>query len=258
MKIIKYPDSQINVQIEDSVDRLKTVKYRIDSYEDLFVLKSFVEARNHYYGGLMFTKLFIPCLFGQRSDRRFQEHESFGLKVICDFINSMNFSKVEIFDSHSDVSLALINNSVKISSKQRVEETVLEISRLGVNTTRDLVLISPDAGAYKKVFKYAEDLSLPLVAANKFRDLKGEVTLNILGDVKGKNCLIVDDILDGGFTFHLLAKQLKEQGANKVYLYISHAYFNKGINFSDYIDHFYCTNSVKNIEDPKVTQFKII
>ncbi len=179
-------DQEIFIEVSSSKE-WERICALLHSYEDLFVLKSFVEARNHYYGGPMFTKLFIPCLFGQRSDRRFQEHESFGLKVITDFINSMNFSKVEIFDSHSDVSLALINNSVKISSKQRVEETVLEISRLGVNTTKDLILVSPDAGAYKKVFKYAEDLSLPLVAANKFRDLKGEVTLNILGDVKGKN-----------------------------------------------------------------------
>jgi len=255
MKVIKYPDGQVNVQISDVESK---ISMRINSYEDLFVLKAIKEISD-YTNHLKYKELFIPCLFGQRSDRRFSENESFGLKIICDFINSMNFNRVKIFDPHSDVSLALINNSEKISSFSYVKDSIFYIKNSFLNCkTDDLILVSPDAGAYKKVFKYAEDLNLPLVAANKFRNLKGEVTLNILGDVKGKNCLIVDDILDGGYTFHLLAKQLKEQGATKVFLYISHAYFNKGIDFTEYIDGFYCTNSVKEIDYPKVTQFKII
>jgi len=252
-KVIKYPDGQINIQVDDFLPK---VEIRINSYEDLFILKSIADVYKLHNKEL--SELIVPCLFGQRSDRRFQENESFGLKLICDFINSFGFKKVSLFDTHSDVSLALIDNSRKISSFQYVDESLSEISKFGITVNKDLVLVSPDAGAYKKVFKYAEDLNLPLVAANKFRDLKGNVTLNILGDVIGKNCLIVDDILDGGFTFHLLAKQLKEQGASKVYLYVSHAYFNKGVDFSEYIDHFYCTNSIKDIKDKKVTQFKII
>lgn len=247
MKIIKYPDSQINVQINDFNP---IIKQRIESYEDLFALKLLVDVYN--YNNKELKGLIIPCLFGQRSDIRFVEYESFGLKVIADFINSMNFKRVEILDPHSSVSLGLINNSHKLSSFDYVKTSLTDI---GYN---NVALVSPDAGAYKKVFKYAEDLNLPLVAANKFRDLKGEITLNILGDVKDKKCLIVDDLLDGGYTFHLLAKQLKEQGANKVYLYISHAYFSKGVDFTEYIDHFYCTNSVKDIGSPKVTQFKFI
>ena len=252
MKIINYPDGQVNVQTEGGQEY--EIKMRINSYEDLFILKSYCDATDNYYQTPN-SSLFIPCLFGQRSDVRFVKKESFGLKVITDFINSMNFKRVKIFDPHSNVSLALINNSEKVSSFDYVEKTCLHISK---GSWKDFMLVSPDAGAYKKVFKYAEDLALPLVAANKFRDLEGNITLNILGDVKDKTCLIVDDLLDGGYTFHLLAKQLKEQGANKVYLYVSHAYFNKGINFTDYIDHFYCTNSVKDIEDIKVTQFKIV
>lgn len=249
MKVIKYPDGQINVQIED-ID--KKVSVRINSYEDLFALKCESEIAK-YLNPITYRELFIPCLFGQRSDRRFSPNESFGLKVICDFINSMKFDRVKILDPHSDVSLALINNSEKVSSQIYVSQTLSTIEDFS-----NIVLVSPDAGAYKKVFKYAEDFKLPLVAANKFRDLEGNVTLNMLGDVKNKECLIVDDLLDGGYTFHLLAKQLKEQGASKVNLYISHAYFNKGVDFSEYIDHFYCTNSVKDIDNQKVTQFKVV
>ncbi len=253
MEIINYPDGQVNVQINE-IDSI--IKMRINSYKDLFILKSLKEIQD-YINHLKYRELFIPCLFGQRSDRRFSENESFGLKIICDFINSMNFNRVKIFDPHSEVCMGMINNSKKISSFEYVKKSVYDITQ---GDPKRFVLCSPDAGAYKKVFKYGEDLNLPVIAANKFRDLSGNVTLNISSKdtLEQKEVLIVDDMLDGGYTFHLLAKQLKEQGANKVYLYISHAYFNKGIDFSEYIDHFYCTNSVKDIEDPKVTQFKII
>ncbi len=244
MKVIKYPDGQINVQVEGGCPT-KIIR-RVNSYEDLFILKSEREAMDNYYGvDMIHTTLVIPCMFGQRSDKRFQEGESFGLKIITDFISAMNFNKVKIFDPHSDVTLALINNSVKISSFNYVQETVNNIVKIGGDITT-LTLVSPDAGAYKKVFKYAEDLNLPLVAANKFRDLQGNVTLNILGNVKDKECLIVDDLLDGGYTFILLAQQLRLQGASKVFLYISHGMFSKGYKeLEKHLDGIYCTNSYK-------------
>ncbi len=241
MKTIIYPDSQLNVQIDEN-DKTGIIKQRINSYTDLFELTSKVEVIKH--NQIELNTLFIPCLFGQRSDRRFNENESFGLKIVCDFINQMGFKRVEILDTHSDVSLALINNSVKISSFNYVQEVCNEI------TKENLVLISPDAGAYKKVFKYGEDLNLPVIAANKFRDIQGNITLNILGDVKDKDCLIVDDICDGGYTFLLLGEKLKELGAKKVYLYISHGYFSKGFKeLNEILSGIYSTNSIKDIGD---------
>lgn len=241
--IINYPDSQVSVKILDK--RLKFVRERINSYRDLFVIKAIKEALNEE------AELHIPCLFGQRSDRRFEENQSFDLKIICDFINSCNFSKVTIFDPHSDVSLALINNSVKESSLQFVTTIV--------NANPSLILVSPDAGAYKKVFEYGKALNRPVVAAMKHRDLGGTIDLSFMGDVRGKECLIVDDLCDGGYTFWLLGQALKEQGAAKVLLYVSHGYFSKGFDdLKKYIDHIYCTNSVKDVKDEYVTQFPII
>ena len=248
MNKIEYPDGQINIQIEDFNP---IIKMRINSYNDLFELKSICDV--YKQNNKQLEQLIIPCLFGQRSDRRFQSNESFGLKIICDFINSMNFNKVSILDTHSDVSLALINNSEKIEPSEFIAKTIIDI------IPNNLVLISPDAGAYKKVFKYAESYMLPLVAANKFRDLNGKITLNILGNVKDKDCLIIDDICDGGYTFIKLAEKLKEQGANKIFLYVSHGYFNKGFEeLSKNITKIYCTNSIKNINNPIIKQYNII
>jgi ribose-phosphate pyrophosphokinase len=248
---IKYPDGQISVKMVDTIN--SEIKERINSYEDLMYIVSIVDARKNLAIPNDSVSLFIPCMFGQRSDRRFQSGQSFDLKIIANLINSCEFSKVKILDTHSDVTLALINNSEKVSSFQYVEEAVKDIN------SDNLVLVSPDAGAYKKVFTYAEDLNLPVVAANKYRDLDGNINLSFLGGVDGKDCLIVDDLCDGGYTFLLLARALRSQGASKVYLYVSHGYFSKGYDeLATCIDGIYCTNSVKDIRHGLVKQFKVI
>lgn len=244
---IRYPDGQISAKMEITEDNPQildeTIKERINSYEDLFYLRSIADI---IHGPAW--KLFIPCMFGQRSDRRFGAFQSFDLKLIADIINDCKFFKVQIFDPHSDVTLALINNSFKVSSFDYVKKTVESIDLYRKDRDNPLVLISPDAGAYKKVFEYGEKLNLPVVAAVKHRDLDGGVDLTFMGDVKDKDCLIVDDLCDGGYTFEVLGRKLKEQGAQKVYLYVSHGLFSKGFDkLREVIDGIYCTNSIKDV-----------
>jgi len=244
-KTIKYPDGQISVEITDFDG---PIKKRINSYEDLIGIVSAGEVLRHQGKS---CDLFIPCLLGQRSDRRFGQDQSFDLKVIAGLINSGGFGNVSILDPHSDVALALIDRSTKVSSYQYVAQAYAEEG--------SPTLVSPDAGAYKKVFEYGQKLGAPVVAAVKHRDKDGKIDLSFIGDVAGQKCLIVDDLADGGYTFVLLAEALRRQGAIRVALYVTHAYFNKGFGLlAPLIDNIYCTNSVKDIVDPLVTQYNVI
>lgn len=249
-QIKKYRDGQVSAKITDNGNL--ELALRGNSYEDLFAAATVKEAWDaaHATDKNVIAILKIFCLIGQRSDRRFHENESFDLKIIAKFINSMQFDKVELFHPHSPISLALIENSEQISHFQFVEKAYTSI---GTPT-----LISPDAGAYKTTHEIAEKLGADLVPSNKVR-IDGEPSISIQGDVKGKSCLIVDDMADGGRTFILLAEELKKQGANHVYLYVSHGQFNYGFDeLKESIDHLYCTNSYKDIEDEFVTQFRVI
>jgi len=248
-EVTRYPDGQISVKIDPESSSAFTV--RVSSYEDLFLLKSISDAHKNYFG--YNCSVTIPSLFGQLSDRRFSVGESFDLKNICQFINSCNFSQVEVFDPHSDVPEALLNNFVKMLPDSFIYNSITDI--IDKEDRSRVTLVSPDAGAYKKVFKLAEKWNHELVAANKFRDREGNINLVVLGNVKGSNCLIVDDIALGGRTFKILAEKLREQGANKVFLYVSHGHFLNGFDLG--LDRIYCTNSVKDIEDKIVTQFKV-
>lgn len=233
-KVTKYPDGQISVKVE-SFDSYLTENVR--SYEDLFRLKSISDAYKH--NCFKPPEIFIPFLFGSQSDRRFNYDESFDLKNICEFINSCNFQNIRIFHPHSNSSVNLLNNGSAVPPNQYIDNVIR--FRL---PDKDLTLVSPDAGAYKWVFKIAGENNLPLVAANKFRDREGNITLNFSGNV-GKNCLILDDLILNGGTFKVLAKKLKDNGAERVYLYVSHGFFVKGLDeIKKYIDGVYTTNSV--------------
>ncbi|TMM31220.1 ribose-phosphate pyrophosphokinase [Polaribacter aestuariivivens] len=245
----KFKDGQVSAKILESGDL--DIKIRGNSYEDLFKIASVKEAwdSENALNKNNNSILTIYCLIGQRSDRRFNKGESFDLKVICKFINNMNFDKVFIFHPHSDISLALIDNSEKVSHFKYVEKTFKKIG--------NPILISPDAGAYKVTHEIAQKLNADLVPSNKVR-IDGNPVISIQGDVKSKKCLIVDDLADGGRTFKFLAEALKSQGASKVFLYVTHGQFNYGFDeLKETIDHIYCTNSYKNIDNNFVTQYKL-
>ena len=249
-EIKKFKDGQVAAKITESGNL--DIKIRGNSYEDLFriaAIKEAWDAENSMNKNAVAT-LTIMCLIGQRSDRRFNKGESFDLKVISNFINAMSFNKVFILHPHSPISLALINNSQKISHYKYVEKTFNKIG--------NPILVSPDAGAYKTTHEIAEKLNADLVPSNKVR-VNGAPVISIQGNVKGKKCLIVDDLADGGRTFKFLAEELKKQGAVKVFLYVTHAQFNYGFDeLKESIDHIYCTNSFKDIENEFVTQFKLM
>lgn len=245
----KFTDGQITAKIIKEGNL--AIKIRGNTYSDLFKAAAVKEAWDAIdTNKLNFSTLSIQCLIAQRSDRRFNEAESFDLKIIAKFINQMKFDRVEILHPHSSIALALIDKAVAIDHFEWVKKTYEAIG--------SPVLISPDAGAYKTTHKIAERLRADLVPSNKVR-IDGSPHITIQGNVKEKVCLIVDDLADGGRTFMYLAKALKKQGATKVFLYVTHGQFNHGFNeLKETIDHVYCTNSYKDIDNEYVTQFKVI
>ncbi len=179
-----------------------------------------------------------------RQDRVCNPGEALSIKVFCDMINFMNFDKVFILDPHSDVTPALLNNCII-----REPATILSSSTL----IRDLMdgkvtLVAPDAGATKKVEKVAQHFGgLEVIQGFKKRDLAtGALSgFGYIGDVVGKDLLIVDDICDGGGTFLGLATKLYDGGAKSIELYVSHGIFSKGIDclLDTCFERIYTTNS---------------
>jgi ribose-phosphate pyrophosphokinase len=171
----------------------------------------------------------IPYFPAARQDRVCVWGEPLTVKVFADFINAMKFNVVSIFDPHSEVTPALLDNVNVIDNVKFVSSVLGEFNAL--DGTGKTVLVSPDAGSNKKVASVAKHLykisnqEINVVRADKLRNVAtGEIieTTVYADDLTGKNCYIIDDICSRGGTFCALAKVLKSKGANKVTLIVSH------------------------------------
>lgn len=249
---IKYPDGQISAKFTGYSSGLDyTIKQRINSYEDLDFLRACADIIHNGEAISENWDLFVPHMFADRSDRRFDDNQSFDLKRVIETINDCHFKRVTVLDPHSDVTMALLNRGRKLTSYEYVSKSITHAAMAIGDSGRvaDIVLVSPDAGAYKKVFDYGEKLNLPVMAAVKYRDKEGKISMVFTQEVTGLDCFIVDDLCDGGRTFITLAKLLKERGAKSVRLYITHGIFSQGFyELHQYLDHIYCTNSIKDVE----------
>jgi ribose-phosphate pyrophosphokinase len=221
IKKFKFPDGQTHVQVLRIYNETPcSVFWPIRDNDELIQLLQLSDALDRVRSQK--KKLVIPYLMGARFDRVMQAGDSFDLKVIAQLINSCNFEKVSIFDVHSEVALALIENSTNFSNLFLVD----------CYNQPDAVLICPDAGAAKKSFCYMEgnENITDIAHCIKSRDLSnGNITLNVLDPekCKGRNCVIIDDICDGGATFIAIAKQIQPKTLT---LIVSHGIFSKGFN----------------------------
>jgi ribose-phosphate pyrophosphokinase len=166
--------------------------------------------------------LFIPYLPYSRQDRP-MEGQPFSLKTVGRMINSVGFTSVLTLDVHSDVAFGCIDR-LRVIPVNKIFD-VFFYPDIYATT-----LVVPDQGASKRL----KDLSGrfgDVVTCIKERDTStGRVEIkHVAGSVINKNCLIVDDICDGGATFIQIAQDLKKRGASNIDLFVTHGVFTKGL-----------------------------
>ena len=270
-EISRFPDGQQSLRIiEDNyytLNMLKnqtnsiTIKSRLNTFQDLELIICANQALKEI--GVKSVKLYIPYCIGGRSDRKFGDGGFNYIKtVIAPIINSQNFDEVTIMDPHSDVLEACINNFKKESNFRLVLNAMSDIGT--ADSPDGIVLVSPDAGAYKKIFDVAQKFGIrKIITATKVRDLEtGKIlhteipTLDQHNDLK---YVIVDDICDGGRTFIELAKVMKDQRPTaKLYLVVTHGIFSAGFGeLNNYFERIYTTNSIKEHDNSQVKQVNI-
>ncbi len=188
--------------------------------------------------------LFIPYFPGARQDR-YEPGFSLSVKVYTDIINSLEFNKVIVVDPHSPVTSALLNNC-------RIEDhtnLILDYTDyLKKNEAEINAVIAPDLGAAKRAQTIADMLGVPMLQVLKKRDPKTGKLSNLelidTPNFKVRNCLVVDDICDGGGTFKLLSDYFRLNFPTfNLYLWVTHGIFSKG--FEPLVDYrgVACTDS---------------
>lgn len=193
------------------------------------------------HAGAICNHLFITYLMGARYDRIMVEGDSLDLQVFADIINHCNFNSVEILDAHSDKAWTLIRNS-KNFIPNLLEDYDLE--------KENFVFICPDKGAFFRIPEWV--VHADIIYCDKARDVtNGNITLHVLNPElsEGRNCIIVDDICDGGGTFLQIAQRL--HNPKKLVLAVTHGIFSKGFRrLNEWFDEIITTNSLPLYHNP--------
>lgn len=229
--VLRFPGGELHVSVgEFCFDaRVESVSIRANlrSSEAVMALLMLTDALRRRMSPRELLFLELPYVPYARQDRVAVAGEALSIKVFCNLINSQGYDSVIITDPHSDVTAALLNNVQIVDASCFVSRVLQSPVFAG-----GVAFVAPDAGARKRVMSLAKRMKVAqVVMAEKVRDVRtGEITGTAVENVPvDVPLLVVDDICDGGKTFIELAKALRKQTTQDLYLYVSHGIFSKGI-----------------------------
>ena len=201
--------------------------------EDVFIIQSTSHPANDHLMELLITidaarrgsakriTAVIPYYGYARQDRKTGPRTPITAKLVANLITSAGADRVLTMDLHAGQIQGFFDIPLdNIFSVRPIIDDVKE----RFNGNKDLVVASPDVGGVVRARAFAKRLEAGLAIADKRREKAGESeVMNIIGDVKNKTCIIVDDIIDSGGTIVNAVDALKKKGAKEVFVFITHA-----------------------------------
>ena len=250
VSIETFPDGEIGVQILENVRG-----------KDVVLLQSIARRPNHYLMELLIMvdalkrasarsiTAVLPYYGYARQDRKDKGRVPITAKLVANLLEKAGVTRVLTMDLHTEQLQGFFD--IPVDHLYARPLFVKAIREMGL---KDLVVVSPDVGSNKMARKFAEDLLVDLAIVDKRRINANQVESSaVIGDVKGKNVLLVDDICSTGTTLVAAAKVCKREGAKSVRVFVSHGLFVGGpLDVKD-IDGIYLTDSVPPLSGQKMS-----
>ncbi len=166
----------------------------------------------------------IPYFGYARSDKKDRPRVPIAAKLVANLLTTAGAERIVTVDLHA----SQIQGFFDIPVDHLFAAPVI-VEYFQRNEIENLIVVSPDTGGAERARAYAKRLNAGLALCDKRRE-KANVAdvMNIVGDVGGKNCLIIDDMCDTGGTICKVAQALHENGANEIYACFSHAVLSGG------------------------------
>ncbi len=257
-EIIRFADSECRVRIEEDVEGkdvfiIQSLSNPVDENLMEFLLLGDAAKR----GEARKVVAVLPYHGYARQDRIHRTGECLSAHVVAKLIESIGFDKLITVELHNETILGFFEMPViHVSGLSLFHE---EVEKLG----KDVVVITPDAGALKRAQRFSEGLDLPLALIEKKRDLNTAhkiISMRVVGDVNDKTAIIVDDVIVTGGTLVNAAYLLKQKGAKQVIAVATHADFVGGadkILQESPLDKIWVTDSIKIPDDKLFPKLKI-
>ncbi len=220
MEVEHFADGEFSVFYKDSIrgKDVFLVQSTFPSADNIMELLLMVDAAKrasaHYIAAV------VPYFGWARQDRKDKPRVSIGAKLIADMLSCAGITRLITMDLHADQ----IQGFFDVPVDHLYASTVFYDY---IHKTIDLdnaVMATPDVGGAKRANSYAKTLGIPMVICHKQRKKANEVAeMRIIGDVEGKDVLLIDDIVDTAGTITKAADLMIENGAKSVRAFASHA-----------------------------------
>ena len=214
----KFSDGEFAVSYEQSIRGRDVflVQSTFPSSDNLMELLLMIDAAKR--ASAKSINAVIPYFGWARQDRKDKPRVSIGAKLVADLLSVAGVHRVITMDLHADQIQGFFDIPVDHLYASGVILPYLQSLKL-----KDLVIASPDVGGSKRANTYAKFFGCPLVLCNKTRARANVVaTMQIIGDVEGKNVVIIDDMVDTAGTITKAADLMKQAGAKTVRACASH------------------------------------
>ena len=218
-----FSDGEISVEIEENVRG-----------QDVYIIQSLCDPVNNNLMELLIMadalkrssveriSVVLPYFGYSRQDRRARSARvPITAKVVANMLIGMGVERLLTIDLHADQIQGFFDIPV-----DNVYATPLFLADIHKQNYKDIIVVSPDVGGVVRARALAKQLNSDLAIVDKRRpEANVSEVMQIIGDVKDKCCIIVDDICDTAGTLCHAADALKEQGASSVFAYITHPIF---------------------------------
>ncbi|MDP0562715.1 MAG: ribose-phosphate pyrophosphokinase [Candidatus Endonucleobacter sp. (ex Gigantidas childressi)] len=216
----RFSDGEVNIEIQENVRGRdvfiiqSTCAPTNDNLMELLVMADAVRRSS----AVRVTAV-LPYFGYARQDRRPRSSRvAISAKVVADMIASVGIDRVLTVDLHADQIQGFFGIPV-----DNIYGTPLLLDDIEAQHYDNAVVVSPDHGAVVRARAVAKRLNCELAIIDKRRPEANKVeVMNVIGEVSGRTCVLVDDIIDTGGTLCQAASALKAQGAEKVYSYCTH------------------------------------
>ena len=219
MNIERFADGEFEVCFEESIRGAEVylVQSTFPNCDNLMELLLMIDAAKRASAATIVAV--IPYFGWARQDRKDKPRVSIAAKLVADILSVAGIDRVITMDLHADQIQGFFD--VPVHHLYGSSSFIPYIERLHL---KDMVIASPDVGGAKRANSYAKYFDVPLVLCHKVR-AKANVVENItvIGDVKDKNVILVDDIVDTAGTITKAADMLLSFGAASVRALCSHA-----------------------------------
>lgn len=216
--VTKFADGEFEVSYEESIRGRDVflVQSTFPNSDNLMELLLMIDAAKRASANSICAV--VPYFGWARQDRKSKPRVSIGAKLVADLLSVAGIDRLITMDLHADQEQGFFDVPV-----DHLYASTIMLPYIKSLSLDNLCIATPDVGGSKRASSYAKYLDCPMVLCNKTRKKANEVdSMQIIGDVKGMDVILVDDIVDTAGTICKAADIIMENGANSVRAIASH------------------------------------